>query len=114
MINLAFADARFRQAGFAVVVGGSGEDEADKGDGDDEDVGGIGVVDSPEGGGGAAAEEDALIVVELTVVGTGAAVADGHVTFGNIWMSRRAAPPGRFCCAYSTGRPWAPTIPSSS
>jgi hypothetical protein len=41
-------------------------------------------------------------------------VADGQVTFGNIWTSRRTVPPGRFCCAYSMGRPWAPTIPSSS
>jgi hypothetical protein len=39
LIDLALGDARFRQAGFAVVAGGSGEDEDDKGDGDDEDVG---------------------------------------------------------------------------
>ena len=109
MINLALAGVRFRQAGFAVVVvgGGSGEDEDDEGDGDDddEDVAGVDAVDSPAGCGGAAAEEDAWIVAELAVVGTGAAVADGHVTFGNIWTSRRTARPGRFCCAYSMGRP---------
>jgi len=75
----------------------------------------LGFLDCGDGGlRTGPAEEDALIVAELAVVGTGAAVADGHVTFGNIWTSRRAAPPGRFCCAYSTGRPWAPTIPSSS
>src|SRR4029077_3093463 len=41
-------------------------------------------------------------------------VADGQLTSGNIWTSRLAAPPGRLCCAYSTGRPGAPTIPLSS
>jgi hypothetical protein len=117
-MNVALAGARFRQPGFAVVVGGGAEGDDDEGGkdavGDDEDVWGTGAVDSPESCGVAAAEGDAELVAELDVVGTGVGVLEGQLTFGNIWTSRRTAPPGRLCCAYSTGRPGAPTIPSSS
>lgn len=110
------AGARCRQPGFAGVVGCGAEDDGD-GDNDedgDEDVWGVGAVDPPEGCEVAAAEGDVGVVAEVDVAGTGVGVADGQLTFGNTWTSWLTAPPGLLCRAYSTGRPGAPTIPSSS
>ena len=87
-MNLALAGPWFRQPGLAGAVGG------DEGN---EDVWGAGAVDTVEGGGVAAVEGDAGVVAEFDVVGPAVGVADGQLTFGNIWTSRLAAPPGRLC-----------------